>query len=423
MTPAQIADVALFASTQRYGDLTIHAVLDVRRRFARSDLERAVQAVTQAFPVLGSRYAPGFWRDRWLPVDAPIADSVHVVDEPADLETETAAWVRRPLALTRDRPLRLVSLARGERSTLLLSVSHLAVDGAGMAAVGHVLAAHLYGAAPSAPVDARRTLASSLEGLRWYHVAVLARDVLASLLVPLRISFAAARERHFTAGATAEPSWRHVTIGAVDLERLKARGRPVGATVNDALIAALARISVGRTRRGPLAVIYTMDLRRYAGSPRLTAANTSSILSVVVPRAAVADPAATLAVVARLTARQRRSLVGPAFFVMPSAFGLVTPHAWVRLVTPWIHPLLIEPSLRRGLVFTNVGRLDEGLSAFGADLERVRIIGPNIAGVNAPVVVAFGLRGELHLQLFAAPGLAVAALDELETELRAGLAE
>jgi len=213
-----------------------------------------------------------------------------------------------------------------------------------------------------------------------------------------------------------------VTIGALELERLKALCRTVDATVNDALLAALARISVGRSRRGRLAVIYTMDLRRYAGAPRLTAANTSSVMSVIVPRAAVSEPAVTLRAVARLTARQRRSLAGPAFFVMPTVLGLAAPHSWVRRVVRWAHPLFIEPSLRRGLVFTNVGRLDEGLSAFGADLERVSIVGPNVAGVNAPVVVAFGYRGELHLQLFAAPGLAEAALDELETELRAGLA-
>jgi hypothetical protein len=35
--------------------------------------------------------------------------------------------------------------------------------------------------------------------------------------------------------------------------------------------------------------------------------------------------------------------------------------------------------------------------------------------------VAFGFRGELILELFAAPGLAIEALEELEEELREAL--
>ena len=60
-------------------------------------------------------------------------------------------------------------------------------------------------------------------------------------------------------------------------------------------------------------------------------------------------------------------------------------------------------------------------SAFGADIETIRVIGPSIQGVDVPAVVAFGFRGELHLELFGPPGLAIEALDELESELREAL--
>ena len=421
MLTAELLDVALFGSMDTYGDLGIHAVIDLRRSFSREELERAVEGVIEAFPVLGRCYEARFWRDRWRRVEGPVSDAVHIVNEPGDLEAETAAWARRPIDSTRERPLRIVSLRRAEGSRLVLSVTHLAVDGAGAAAVGHVLGAHLYGVRPSVPVDARRSVTSALAGLRWFQLPVLARDVATSLVAPLRTFAAAKRERPFAADGSREARWRHITIVGADVDRIKARCRPGGATINDALIAALARIAAGRSSRGDLAVMYTMDLRRYAGSARLTAANTSSILTAIVPRSAVGDLASAARAVAAITSQHRRGLAGPAFLIGPLALGFGSPHAFARRFARWLHPFIVELPLSRGLVFTNVGKIDDGLAAFGADIEDIRIIGPNIEGVAVPAVVAFGFRGALHLELFGAPGLAVEALDELERELRDAL--
>ncbi len=380
-----------------------------------------MQAAITAFPVLGRRYVSGFWRDRWEEVDGPLSEAVHVVDAVGDLDAHTAAWARHPIDSQRQRPIRIVSLPRPKGSRLILTVTHHAVDGGGAAAVGHVLGSHLYGRSPSAPVDARRNLGSALEGLRWRHLPVLARDMAATVLLPFRIYGSARRERHFPTTPGGHSHWRHLTIPSADVERIKARCKPLGASVNDALLAALARVAAGRSTQGPVSVMYTMDLRRYAGAPRLTAANTSSILSVQVPRGAIGDLASTAGAVAKVTKRQHRGLAGPAFLIAPLTLGLGAPHALARQISRWMHPLLIDLPLSRGLVFTNVGRIDEGLAAFGDDIEDLRVIGPNIANVTVPAVVAFGYRGGLHLELFGCPGLAPEALEQLEAELREAL--
>lgn len=416
---AEISDVALFGSMDRFGDLGIHAVLDLRRSFTREELEGAVAAAVRAFPVLGRRYEPRFWRDGWVPVDGPVSDAVHVVDAPADLEAETAAWARRPIDSLRERPLRLVQLRRGAGARMILSVTHLAVDGAGAAAVGHVLASHLYGAAPSAPTDPRRNVGSALEGLRLRHLPVLARDLTASLLRPFDTLRSARRSRPFPSDPWGKSSWRHLVISAEHVEHLKERCRP--ARVNDILIAALGRVAARRSGEGPLSVMYTMDLRRFAGSPRLSAANTSSIMQVLVPRACIDDLATTAVAVAKTTAQQHGSLAGPAYLLAPIALSFGAPHAWARGLARLLHPVLVDLPLSRGLVFTNVGRVDAGLAAFGEDLEELRIIGPNIRGVPVPAIVALGLRGAIHLELFAGPGIAASALEELEADLRVAL--
>ncbi|MFO0759308.1 MAG: hypothetical protein U0359_22640 [Byssovorax sp.] len=421
MLAAELADVGLYGSIPRFGDLCIHAAVDARRAYTRADLERAVEAVIQAFPVFGCRYQKGLFRDRWARVDGPVSDAVHIVDAPDDLEAATLRWVHTKIQPDRDRPLRVVSFnAPDGRSRLLLSVMHLAVDGAGMAAVGQVFGAALYGLPPMLPVDPRRGLHTVLDRLRAYHLPVLAKDILSVLAQPLFVLAAGKRERPYPA-AEKGPSIRHLTISAADLATLKARVRPHKISVNDLLIASLARAASRRSSRGKLVVLYTMDLRRYAASPRLSAANTSSILTALVPRDAVHSLESAARAVADITARHRRSFIGPAFVLTPMLLTGATPHALVRRMLFGVHRVAVDLPVSRGLFVTNVGKIDEGLGPFGDDIEQIRVLGPNIEGLPIPGIVAYGFRGGLHLELYVPPGLAPEAGDELAAEVLAGL--
>ncbi len=222
----------------------------------------------------------------------------------------------------------------------MLSILHLAVDGAGAAAVGHVLGASLYGQPTALPVGAHRDLASVLERVRWFHLPQLARDT-AGLLVQSARTFAAGKRERAYPRTTAQPSerddrpsWRHLVVSAADAERIKASCQARGASLNDALVAALARVAAARSSGDAVSVIYTMDLRRYRRTPRLSAANTSSILSVVVPRSVMGDLASTAAAVAARTRRHKRGLTGPALLLGAAALSTGAPHALVRLLIP-----------------------------------------------------------------------------------------
>jgi NRPS condensation-like uncharacterized protein len=212
-----------------------------------------------------------------------------------------------------------------------------------------------------------------------------------------------------------------MVITAAEIEALKQRSGARKISVNDLLISALARVSAARSSRGDVVVIYTMDLRRYAASARLSAANTSTILATVIPRGEIGDLPRTAAAVAAVTRKQRESLAGPAFLLTPLLLTGKTPHGLIRRILPGLHAVAVDLPVSRGLVVTNVGRVDEGLGAFGDDIEGIHIIGPNIESVPVPAVVAFGFRGQLHLELYGPTGLAPEALVELESELRAAL--
>jgi NRPS condensation-like uncharacterized protein len=340
-------------------------------------------------------------------------------EEGCDLDARTAHWVSLSPSATTERPIRLVLLTDGDRSRLILSLLHIAVDGAGVAAVGHVLGAHLMGLAPSLPVERRRSLIATVDGLRWHQLPAMAMGIAHAVARPIQQVAAAPRTRAYPATPDADVVTRLVVVTAEELAGL--RSRCGGATVNDILVAGLARAAAGRSAGGSVVVTYTMDFRRYGKAARLMASNSSGLLSAVVPRAALGDLEHAVGSVAATTRWQRGSLAGPASLVGLYALGQVVPHALARRLVPFFTPLLVDLPVARGLVVTNVGRLDEGLRAFGDDLLSIRIVGPVVRGVPVPLIVAFGFRGALHLQLFGAPGLGEAVLEVLEREIREAL--
>ena len=416
MSKAQLADAGLHGSVDRFGDLCVHGVLDMRRSFARDELERAMSATVASFPVLGCLYEPHFFRDQWVPARSPISEMVHV-GTGHDIESETNEWTERSIDPRHERSLRVVLLPKPEGCRLIFSISHWATDGAGMAAAGHVFGAHLYGIRPALPVEPRRDLRRTLDGLKLRHMPVLARDLASSLLQPWRVWSAGPRNRPYPVGPSDKLFSKQIVIEQATLEALQERcGKHV--RVNDLLVAVVGMVSAKRSSYGPISVLYTMDLRRFSRTPRLSVANVSSILTTMVPREATENLVDAVKAVERATKQHRESLAGPAFLLLPMLLTGPAPHGLMRRMLPAIQPILVDLPVSRGFIFTNVGKLDQGLGPWADDIENLRVVGPNIKGMSAPAIVAFGLRGRIHLELIAPPGLGREALDELESELR-----
>lgn len=412
---ARPADVLLYALMQRYGDLAISAVIDLRRSFEAADLERAFAATLADFPVLGCRYRPGFTKDRWLPVVAPLSEAV-ICETSADWEGRADHWLRVPVVPERDRQLRVVALEHEGRTRLIVTVMHLAVDGAGVAAVGHVFGAHLYGLPPALPIDRRRGLRQSLDGLGPAALLGAPGGLVRALVAAAALVTARPRARDFTADAGAPASWRHVTLSAASIARVHARlGRK--ASMNDVLVAALSRAVARRLEGGRPLVFYTMDLRRYGSAARFVAANVSSVLVARLPASALGSLEEAVKALSPRSARQRRGLDGPSMLLAPLALARLLPHGLARAIYLAAAPEILEVPMRRGVLITNVGRIDRGLAAFDADLEQIRIVGPNVRNLGAPLIVAYGHRGALHLSIYGSPGLGALANAELEADL------
>lgn len=61
--------------------------------------------------------------------------------------------------------------------------------------------------------------------------------------------------------------------------------------------------------------------------------------------------------------------------------------------------MLFRGFTSRGLLVTNLGRLDDCLSPLGGDALSATVIGPFLRGQRAPIVTASSFRGTLHLEI------------------------
>jgi NRPS condensation-like uncharacterized protein len=412
-------EATLWGASQFYGHLGIHAAVDLKRSVSRDELEAACAGVVADFPVMGATYNQGFWRDRWVSSDAPIAELVRV-EEVEDLEEATRRWISVQLDPERERPLRVVALEAEGRTRLLFSLLHLAVDGGGTMAIARSFACHLYGVPSEIPPGPRRDVGQAFEAMRWYHLPLLAWGIVREGLRPIPLLLTRPRLPPFAERAQGGPGrWARVQVSADQLQALKERCRASGASVNDVLVAALARANRERAQGANTVVAYTIDLRRYLTRPRLLATNLSWVQFASIPLRGIESLEEAAGTVKGVTSAHQRSLYGLSALAQARLLTALAPHAFVHLVGRRFMVPLLEAIARRSTVVTNVGRLDAGLEVFGDDIDKLQIIGPTFDRFGIPLVAATGFRGGLALDVYVPPNLDEDLLDAYITDLRA----
>jgi NRPS condensation-like uncharacterized protein len=314
-------------------------------------------------------------------------------------------------------PIRLALLEHRSGARLVVSLNHMVADGVGALAVAHVIASGLVGAEPDPPVGLNRRLSQVLGGVRLRDLPILLAELLRESVRPLAILRVPRTAAHF-AGAAAGPGphYRELRLRGEVAARFAEHCREHGATINDGFVAALARIAASRGAQGPVAVGYTIDLRRYLPQPRSVATNLAGVSLVVVRRERIGDATETLLEVSRLIGAQKRRLPGLGNALLPAAsFGWM-PHGLLRVFGRWVVGRLAS-YFGRALVLTNIGAMDRALAPFGAHALRASIAGPFVHGVDTPVLTVTGFRGELTATVCASGNLAPEGIASYAREL------
>jgi NRPS condensation-like uncharacterized protein len=397
--PAEMVEVVVEALESAHPHVHLHLLVDLERRLSHEQLVEALHGLVRAFPVLGCRYQPHWWRDRWVPWEGDLASMCHVAHT-VDVDAATRSWAARPMRYREEPTVRLAFFDRGDGGgRLVLSLHHMTADGGGTKAAGAVLAALLCGVEPDPPASDDRALRNIIKSLRLEDLPVLLQQMALESISPL--SFLRVRELDHGApegDGRPDPLWIPLCLDRERTARFVAACKGRGATINDGLVAVVARMAAHRSERGPVMVAYTVDLRRYLRWTKAQVTNLAGVTMVLVERGATASATATLDAVVRAIGVQKRRLTGLAYALLPAFTVSWLPHSLMRRVGAAIIGQILK-RFHRSIALTNIGSLDEVLAPFGDDVSGACIVGPFVHNNRVPIITITGFRGTLTLQV------------------------
>ena len=420
---AELVEPPVFGVGLRHQHMQIHALVDLRRDFEPGALTEAMARLLAAYPVLGCRFEARAWRARWVPLGIAAGSLVHCEDiERGALAERTRHWVGVPFEPAERAQVRLVSLSHPGGSRLLLSVAHLAADGAGALALTHALGRALTRPHAALPEAAPRDLGRVIRAIKPRDWPVLAMEIVREGLRPLKMLQIRRRDPPFAPTEGSAPDWRTIVLEGEARHHFVGVCKGQGATVNDGLVGALALVEAGWRPRGPSAVAYTINLRRFLPDPGAVIANLSGVSVAVLPRRALGSLASAARAAAAVVGEQKRRLPGLAFNLFPALLLGWMPHGISRMLGgPFL--AFVFRTAHRALVLTNVGPMDTFVAPFGDEVVDATILGPFSRRFPVPVAVVTGFQGRIKINLCSAGDLDVQGIERYQQALRAVLSE
>ena len=298
------------------------------------------------------------------------------------------------------QPWRVTLIGDRHRCRLVVSILHQLVDAAGGWTIVRALASHLADPhAPITPDDHERSANQIFKYVPFRRLPKLVGVALVEWLRPVMLFPFLARTTDKAKGQTYEKlQFENIAIDVGPQSPARQLCRAHECTINDLLVAALARVIKDISAGGMVAGLYTVNMRRHLpdSAPRLT--NLSVINVVVLQRRQVGTMAQAMLAARRITTHHKANFVGVPQ-LMGTLPGAWLPHALLRyLFTPMVlsYARLI---MTRGLLVTNVGAVDHYLAPLGADVERAAMYGPFVKGVQIPVITVTGFQDRLTVHV------------------------
>ena len=335
----------------------IHAYLQFAGSIDEQTLIRAVTASIAYVPLLECVFSPDSFRPRWVCRGFTGADLVRVETiDLADLDVKTNSILTRVLSVESEPPLRLTLLKAERGDRLCVVISHLVCDGAGFKQYLYLLS-QLYSnlcsgttlpiAHPS--IRSSRRLFRPMKAAERIHIFFSRYDGLTqprNLRIPME-------------GDPARPQIRTLSISSDRFTALKRYARAQGATINDVLLTAYARVLARETGISAVSLPCPADLRKYLpASDSLSICNLTTNYVVNVEIAADAPFLETLqAVSAQLSQQKASNACLKSVVLVGLAFHLI-PFRWMERLFPKLFAIPVTS-------YTNLGILEAERLCFG----------------------------------------------------------
>ena len=388
-------------------DTHLHVRIDVPGRLEAPRLHQALSALARGVPELGARFERRWWRSRWVldPTPAWRIDERHAVT-PQTAEQHEASLYAEPFEPRGQLPVRMELLHLPEHDRLLLRVSHLLADGGGTKNLCYRLA-HCYrelsneaaGLQPAELVPHPHPLGRLLASLKLRLLPAMVVGALQELfdnrpMHPMRVPMGPSGPGEARFLALHLPSSR--------VNRLRARWRADGVTLNDLVIAAFTRAVVlcfpeENSRRSHAALVVTADLRQYR-QPLRDVCNYSSLRPLVSGRLPLPAAEDNLARVLRATRAWKAGQTGILLGVPVMLVATCLPHAFTRaFLTRFLARLVTPAGACTGL--TNIGPIDAQALDFGhGPCAAARVLSP-LAPTPTMITALTGCAGALDFSI------------------------
>ena len=352
-------------------DPQIGLVLALDGRFDEQLLARAVRLSLDTEPHLGCRFVPGWWRACWERIENPGEDTYFKIQTTADTSQDLIHFLADPIA-SLEGPQVNALLLRSDTDTLCLKVSHFAGDAWAFKQYAYLLAS-IYrrltitpGFVPEPNLTGTRSMRqissrfSSAD--KWRILRRSLRDIKDNLMAGSPCTFPA---------KMAEPSGRTYVIRRIGPEKYQEimhSIKPLSATINDYLMAALLRALHHFNKSSDdraLGLVVTADLRRYLPDDRQSPlCNLSGWDFPNIGKNPGKDIRESCRHVTKVMNRLKADYIGLGSFPMLAVGNKGLPLSWAkkifeRVMTPAFQKAQIAPSL------TNMGLIDDKRLDFG----------------------------------------------------------
>jgi NRPS condensation-like uncharacterized protein len=281
--PVQIFDLMqLLYNDSGFNDHMVHCEIRLDSELDESTLRRATALTLKSIPILATRFcaAANGGRARWEGISGPeLERAFSAVEDEAAFDAERTYRIRET-----EGPQLRVGFLRGVRSAVAVTVNHMIADGDGLKDCAYFLCA-TYSRLRNDPdyepplVDGDRGMDDVLRsvGALTRLRALLGRGGRSNLQGKLAFPL--------DGGGGEEPFIAIRTIDRESVAALKARCAALGATLNDAVLAAYYRAlrrKLGSAAASGLEVPVMVDMRRYLPSREFSSLR--NLASTVVTR-------------------------------------------------------------------------------------------------------------------------------------------
>ena len=262
----------------KFNDHQVHCQMTLRGALEESALRRAVALSLRAFPILATRYCASardpFWES--LP-EADLERAFAAVEDEGAFEKETTLRLDE-----REGPQVRVTMLRGDRPRLTVTMNHMIADGASFKDYLYFVSgtySALVRDAGGAPVHAAVGDRGTRDVLRHFRPAARLRALVSKVNAAGSVTFP------FSDEAGGAPIIAHRTMDRKSVDRLRDFCREHHATLNDAVLTAFYRVLarlVGSSA-GEIQVPIMVDLRRFL-PPEARFSSLRNLASMVITR-------------------------------------------------------------------------------------------------------------------------------------------